>query len=371
MGTRAVLCAALLAPLALASPAAGEPTACRRAIQKATGAYARTVEKIVEKCKQTALAKGVELEDPPDSFSRCTVTVLKTPGGAIAKAADKMSVAIAKACGGADRNCVLSADNDPLAAINWDIGSCMNFPPAGASCTNPIENCDDVGSCLECIVDHTVEAVDTRLYGAFNPASFAPNNRQNPGKTIAKCQVAAAKGGSKLLTSQLGTLAKCWDTKLSGKTGFDDADACPDTDPKLSNGKPPAAAGDNQTVQKLLVAEQKSVAGVCKRCGGDGDADKDFACDAVDQPVSGVTIALDDIVSAGFACAEVEVPANAVNPTGRACGQYNPVDTVQKYVDCTSCQLEFKADCLSFAMLGDGTIGAAEGIAYPAACKGL
>ena len=241
MGTRAVLCAALLAPLALASPAAGEPTACRRAIQKATGAYARTVEKVVEKCKQTALAKGVGLEDPPDSFSRCTVTVLKTPGGAIAKAADKMGVAIAKACGGADRNCVLSGDDDPLAAINWDIGSCMNFPPAGATCTNTIENCDDVGTCLACIVERTVEVADAPFYGAFNPASFAPNNKQNPGKAIAKCQVAAAKSGSKLLTGQLGTLAKCWDTKLAGKAGFADADACPDTDPKLSNGKPPAS----------------------------------------------------------------------------------------------------------------------------------
>src|SRR5262245_6762892 len=111
MRLRAVLCAAVLAP-AFATPAASEPTACRRAVEEAAGGYARTVEKVVEKCKQKALAKGVGLQDPPDSFSSCTVTVLKTPGGAIAKASDKMNAAIAKACGGADRNCLLNADDD-------------------------------------------------------------------------------------------------------------------------------------------------------------------------------------------------------------------------------------------------------------------
>jgi hypothetical protein len=301
------------------------------------------------------------------------VTALKTPpGSAISKAATKMRAAIAKKCGGADKTCTAGGDDDALAAINWDVGVCPSFPSAGADCENAIDHCGDVGTCLECLVDHTVEQiVDGLLFDAFDPASFFPGNATAPGKAIAKCQATVAKQGAKFLTAKLGALRKCWDLKLQAKPGFDDAVPCPDTDPKLSNGKPPATTADNATVQKILAAEQKQMAGICKLCGGGGDKDKDLDCDATEQPVGGITIALADVVETPFACADVAVPPNALHPTGEDCGQYNPVDTLQKYVDCLDCQLDFKADCLSYAVLGNGSAGAAGGIAYPTACTGL
>jgi len=354
--------------LAVASTASADPVKCTRAINKEVNKYIKQVQKNVDKCKNKTITKG----ENGGSLGNCTVQAIKgQPDDKIEKAASKMKAGIAKACGGSNKTCEVPPGDgdDALGDINWAIGACMNLEEGmGTDCDNPIDTCADVGDCLECIVDKGLEqAIDGLLYDQFNPAAFHPANANDPAKRYNKCQATIAKEGGKFLVAKQKILSKCWDAKLNGKTGFAGADPCPDTDPGTGSGNPPAAPGDNKTVEKIKKAEQKKVAQICKACGGGGDSNKDGVCDQVGADVGGgVTIALGDVVSLPFVCPSLVVPANDVHPLGLAC--FNPdVDTLQEYVECIDCVLEFKADCLTDAGVGDGNPGL--GIAYPGECN--
>ncbi len=340
--------AALLLPFAI-TEASADPVKCTRTIAKEYGKYVTAASKILDKCKKGVIAKA-----KPPALAQC-------PDGAgaakIDDAASKLRAKIAAACGGADKSCN-GAGDDALAAIDWNVGQCMGFE---GDCDGiPIANCADIADCLVCIGDLAVEqGVDQLLYDRFNAAAFAPNNKSGSGKTTNKCQVAIAKVAVKFLQAKVKILGTCWDAKLNGKKGFDDGVRCPDTDPKAGSGKPPASPGDNKTVEAIKKAEQKKIATICKACGGGGDKDKNGRCDTPPG------LALADFVQTPFSCPPVTVPPTAVHPSGLDCGAIAVTD-LQSYVDCVDCVLEFKADCVTDAGVGDGA--PALGIDYPAQC---
>jgi hypothetical protein len=362
------LLAALALVLMAVTTAGADPVKCTRAINKEVNKYIKQVQKNVDKCKNKTITKG----ENGGALGNCTVTAIKAQADdKIEKAADKMKAGIAKACGGSNKTCEVPPGDgdDALAAVNWGIGSCMNFEAGqGTECNNPIDTCADIGTCLECMIDKGLEqAIDGLLYDQFNPASFFPGNAADPEKRYNKCQVTIAKAGGKFLLAKQKILSKCWDAKLNGKTGFADGDPCPGTDPGTGSGNPPALPGDNKSVEKIKKAEQKKVAAICKACGGGGDTDKNGVCDTVSGDIGGgVVPTLGDIVSLPYVCPSVTVPPNAVHPLGLNCADPN-VTTLQEYVECVDCVLEFKADCLSSAAVGDGNPGL--GIAYPGQCN--
>ncbi len=327
--------------------ALADPLKCRRTIVKENGKFVAAMSKNIDKCKNGVITKG-----EPAVLAHCNplspALVAKT-----SQLTQKLAQKIASACGGADRDCTTTADNDPLASTGWNIGNCMNFE--SGSCNDPINDCNDIAGCLTCIDTAAVEqGVDDLLYDRFNAAQFTTNNDAN------KCQVAIAKAGVKFLQTKTKILNKCWDAKLKGQPGFADGTPCPDTDPNDGSGNPPASPGDNKTVEAIKKAEQKKIASICKACGAGGDSDKNGVCDAP----PGLPLA--SIVSTPFTCPDWTVPPNAVHPGGLDCGAI-AVSDLQSYLRCIDCMLEFKADCTTDAGVGDND--PALGIDYPTECS--
>jgi len=353
--TAAVLAVALLVP----GGAHANPEKCSRAINKEYGKYIKTLSKELEKCQRKVLTKG----DP------ATLDACPDPKGAekIARSASKMRSKIEGRCGGGNKTCDrtdLGEDADEsLASINWNIESCMNFESGShGSCFNTISDCGDVADCLECIANAAVDqGIGDLLFDRFNPSNFFLSSG-NVTRVERRCMRTVAQESVKFLQKKQRLLQKCWDAKLKAKSGYDDADPCPDTDPNLGG------SGDNKTVEKIKKLELKKIAKICRKCGGGGDSDGDGQCDEVDAVVSGgVAVSLDDIVTLPFACPAVMVPPNAVHPGGRDCGAIGSpppnVTTLQEYVDCIDCVTEFKVDCMSHAGAGDENPAA--GIDYP------
>lgn len=231
---------------------------------------------------------------------------------AIAKANTKLQTAIAKQCGGADRNCSSTADNDPLPSIGWG-GSCPNFE--NGACNGAITHCGQIATCLSCIDEAAVDQAIDLYYDAFAaPASTA----------VKKCQRAIGKESAKFFDAKQKALGKCNDGVLGGSS----AGPCPD---------PRAAAA-------IAKAEAKKVKKICNACGG---ADK--TCGGSD-----------DLTPAqiGFAatCPAVDPPGSAP-----ACG--GAIASLQDVVACVDCVTGFKADCTSAA-------GAPAAGSYPPECNG-
>ncbi len=337
---RLIQAIATLVVLTCATHAQADPVKCSRAIAKEYGKYVAAASKVIDKCKNGVIAKHA-----PASLAGCP----DAAGAAkINAAAASMKAKIAGQCGGADKTCD-GAGDDSLASIHWNTGQCMGFE---AQCgAIAIGNCGDVGDCLVCIGDAAIEqGVDGLLYDRLNPASFAPNNGSEPNKTRNTCQIAVTKNAVKFLQAKVKILNKCWDAKLNNKAGFADAQPCPDTDPSIPN----------KTVAAIQSAEQKKIAAICKACGAGGDGDKNGLCDSPPGLVLG------DIVQTPFTCPNVMVPPNAVHPGGLDCGAIVVTD-LQSYADCIDCVLEFKADCVTHAGVGDNS--AAAGIDYPTQCN--
>ena len=333
-----------------ASFASADPVRCERTIVKESAKYRATAVKLIGKCKETVITKT-----GGSPAASCQIPAQSR----IAAAAEKMRSKIEGACGGDDRICG-TIDDEPLSSIHWNIGSCMGFEN---QCTGiPITSCLEISQCLECIGNVQVEqALDTLLFDEFEDANFFPSNAAEPEKTRNKCQVAIARSAAKFLTAKEKILDKCWDAKLTSKPDFAASAKCPDADTNPGSGNPPASPGDNKTVEAIKKAEQKKIAAICKACGAGGDADKDGLCDA--PPGFG----LDDIVeTVPFDCPNVQVPPNAVHPSGRNCDAIAVLD-LQSYIDCVDCVLEFKADCATAAGVGDGA--PLEGIDYPNGCN--
>jgi hypothetical protein len=354
--------AVMAALLTLGSAAHAEPTKCARTINKEYARYARTLSNELEKCKRSVFTRG-----EPSTLAACPDAAASDK---IARAAQKLGAKIASKCGGGNKICSDTDQgndaDDPLLAINWDIGTCMNFEAgSNGNCDNTIRHCGDVATCLQCIADAAVEQeVDSLIYDRFDPTNFFLSSG-NVTRVQRRCSQTVAQEAVKFIQKKHKLLQKCWDKKLSGKSGFADGDPCPDTDPNIGH------TGDNKTVEKIKRLEARLVDKVCKKCGGGGDRNQDGICDEVGVPLTGqdVPLFLDDIVTLPFRCPPVTIPASAVHPGGRDCGAIGSpppnVTTIREYVDCVACVTEFKADCMSRAGVGDGNPGL--GIAYPSA----
>ena len=95
--------------------------------------------------------------------------------GRIGKAAFKLRRAIGKACGGSDANCGTGTDDDALASVGWDLGTCPNL--AGGTCQNPLVDCGDVADCVQCGGERAVDQTVGLAYDDLNLSKLRPRDR--------------------------------------------------------------------------------------------------------------------------------------------------------------------------------------------------
>jgi len=329
--TLLIACLSTLAFVGTPSSSVGADAAenCGREVHRRHRHYLDALTTVVARCANETAAST---DTPP--LAECRVAALaRQTEGKVARARAKLFGGIAKRCGGSDRRCEIPpGDGDvALTAINWDTAECIGIQ---GRCHQPIATCEDVASCLACVAE---EAVDQGLDRAVHEPFVRPTG-------AASCQRAVSKEAVRFLQRKGRVLGRCNDAILAAKPGYLSDVACPHAD--LSG----------RTLTRLQRAEQRFVHSVCKRCGGGGDADGDRTCDS---PGS-----LDGIVRLPYVCPDILVPESILYPGGVACGDRNPVSTLDHYVGCLSCVLDFVGDCAAAAGRGDPTAPP-----YPDACR--
>lgn len=288
------------------SPAAADPLKCRAAITKASSQYVQARTKALVKCEGAVVAGKLPMGTDCSNESKTDA--------AIDKAKAKQEAAIEKACGGADKECGSGGDDDSLASIGWDIGTCPDIESQG--CAMAIDECHDVVECLECVQSEAVDRVVKLAYDELVLPSVSD-------KTLNKCQQTIGKATAAFLATKTKALAKCWAAVDKGVA----AAPCP-------------SPGDGKAAAAIAAAEAKKIAAICKACGG---ADK-----GCDQTVTGPTTTVpgtggsDDLTPAaiGFPadCAELAIP------DGPSCAQ--PIATLADIVECVDCIAEAQVDCV-------------------------
>ncbi|MEO6030254.1 MAG: hypothetical protein ABIR79_25575 [Candidatus Binatia bacterium] len=266
---RPVALATSLILIALASRADADPLGCQRAILKAASKLAQSEMRTLVRCEEGKL-KGIY---PPEVD--CTALTS-------AKDETKLRSAIAKACGGDDRDCATLTGNDAPATIAWP-NTCPNFEQAG--CTNPIVGCDDIATCLLCVNDAAIDQAVTLYYGSHTAST--------PGSPLNRCQLAIGKATAAFFAAKTRALAKCWDARHVGKH----QSACP-------------SPGDGKAAAAIAKAEAKKVGAITKACGA-------------------------------FTTSQIGFPSSC--PAVAACGA--PVTDVASLTACVDCVTEFKVDC--------------------------
>ncbi len=291
----------LLAVLPLARSASAEPLACKRAISSGLTKFVQGKVKLLKKCNESVL-KGKISGPCPDAATATRITAL----------AGKLRRSVSQRCGGLDRNCGLGGDDDTLASIGWNVGTCPNLE--NGSCNNAIADCNDVVDCLYCVGEAAVDQAMDVSYGSLTPSG--------PGTDLNRCQTSIGKTLTKYFQLKAQALAKCEDKVLAGVvTG-----PCPDPN----------------TASKLARAGGKVASAICRACGG-----PDRSCDG----------------SGDLSAATIGFPANcpAVTvPGGSACGQ--AITTLQRLADCVGCLVNFKTGCLD-------ALGVLSLKSYPGVCS--
>jgi hypothetical protein len=231
----AALCSAVVGASATAF---ADPIKCERGLAKASAKYVQGRTKALDKC---------ELGKTKGQFLPSTVCTSEPKAAAtIATAGTKLASSIAKACGGADKICGAGGDDDSLASIGWgSVSNCPDFESSG--CTNAINNCADISTCLLCIHSVAVDQALATYYGGFQQSEYGTNS------TVNKCQQAIGKSTSKFIVARSKALQKCWDLRLKSVH----TNSCPNP------GEP---AG--KTMLLISKAETKKVTSICKACGG-------------------------------------------------------------------------------------------------------
>ncbi|HEY2386094.1 MAG TPA: hypothetical protein VGK30_03970 [Candidatus Binatia bacterium] len=308
-----LLCSAITASVVHADAAADSK--CRAAIGKNAAAFAQAKLKLLQKCNEALVKKGLPVGSCPDQKTSDKITSTQA----------KVDAAIVKSCAGKDKVCAAGGDD----ANPGFPATCPNFE--NGNCNGAIADCSGIGPCLnDCIGEAAVDQAVSLYYLGLIP--------QDPkaAKDANKCQLAISKSITGFFGAKSKALQKCWDTEnklgLKGST----TTACP-----------PFGAGDGKAQAAIDKAKAKSDGAICKACGGadklcDGNADIDPA-------------------TLGFpsSCPPVTVPGTST----QACG--GAITTMAQLRDCLDCVTEFKIDCISLA--------AAQGFpsapAYPAECN--
>jgi cysteine-rich repeat protein len=305
-----------VAVLAVASPrteaAKPDPTVvCQSGIAKASNVFARVKLAALQMCEDKKIAGKLP----------ATTDCLTEPKTAtkIQKALAALSLGVVKACGGKDKTCEVGGDDQPLAAIGWNVPKCPGLEDG--TCANPIATCSDIATCLGCVGEKAVDQAIALYYGHLSQAAFGQNKLP-----LTKCQRAIGRESAKFFTAKSKALVACWQKRLKGKH----SNPCPDP-------------GDGKALPAIQKAEAKKVAAICKACGG-----KDKVCGGTDD-ISPASI--------GF----VSQCSNLTVPAGPSCAK--TISSLQDVVDCVDCVSEFKADCVD-------RIAVPLLASYPSECQG-
>jgi len=302
-------------------PAAGvaDVEKCRAQIVKAATKYTDARLKALAKCEDRIT--GGKLPPATDCATDAAVVA------ALAKAAEKLGALIDKGCGGSDRTCG-GGDDESLASIGWDIGTCPDL--LGQGCQNAIADCGDVATCLSCMGGLATDQLAALYFGALDVPS-------GNGAAVVKCQRTIGKESTTFFRKKSAALRKCWSAVNKGKATA----PCP-------------LPGDGKAAAKIAAAEAKMIAKICQACGG-----ADRACDADVPGVTGSGNA-DDLAPAaigwGATCDDVTRP-------GAAASCAAPVASLADLVTCAHCVTDFASDCLAPAAVPWAT-------AYPPECGG-
>jgi hypothetical protein len=283
-------------------------TPCNQRIASETGKYVQSRVKALQRCED----RKVKAQLP--ASTNCASE--SSTAARIAKARAKFERLVAAACGGADKTCG-NGDDTPLASIGWS-GTCPGL--GGTACPNPIGDCGDVATCLECIGDAAAGIALDTAYGDLASGQFGSNSQVN------KCQRSVGKETAKYMAARAKAMGRCWAARLAG-----------------SHSNPCPSPGDGRALPLINRAEARKVAQICKACGG-----ADGTCNGAGDLTPGTI---------GFAssCPAVQ------DPGGPACG--GTVSALDDLVVCVDCVSAYAADC--------ATVAAAPGaVAYPAACGG-
>ncbi len=282
---------------------------CQAAIVKNAAAFVQARTKALQKCEDGVVKHKLAGPCPDQKAS-----------DSIAKAQAKLAGGIAKACGGKDKTCGSGGDDVPLGVVGWS-GPCPDLE--GKGCSNAIDDCNGIATCVSCIGDVAVDQAIGLYYDALQPTD--PKSKDKREKALNKCQAVIGKAGATFLAAQSKALQKCWDGKNKGKIND-----CPDV-----------KAGDG--ISKAAVKLTKSINGACggkdKQPGGDGD-NADFTPMEIGFPAT---------------CMDVDFPGFITSCSGA-------VTDLQSLVGCVTCVTRFKAGCADRAgALGLGT--------YPSECN--
>src|SRR5438128_67635 len=286
---------------------------CKAAIIKAAAGFVQAKAKALQRCEEAKLKAKLPRATVCRDEPRKTVP-------AIMKARTKLSRTIVKSCAGKDKTCGTpdpDGSEPSLATIGWDIVQCPNFE--SGSCTNPIHDCNDIPTCIECISQAAIDQAVGLYYDALVPS--APTSKDKAEKALNKCRVTLGKAATKFLVAKSKSLAKCWSAVNKAGSG-----QCPD-------GVAAAAIG---------AADSKKQIAIKKACQG---PDKLFG--------TGDDLTRADI---GF----VDPCLGAAVPGGASCA--HAVDTLGDVTACVHCVTEFKTDCADRAAVPAFT-------PYPADCN--
>jgi hypothetical protein len=273
-------------------------------VTRASARFAATRSDLVTDC-EVARVKGKHGDDCPDPSAPAGSYGRRT-ADKIARAESKLRAGIASKCGGDDGVC----GGDPTGEV---APSELDFPAPCPSfggnlefdCTAPLNDCNDLASCLLCVDETATDLAAARTFG-----SLLPNGP-------ARCQRTIGAVTQKLVMAEVSAIEDCWDARVRGKH----ADDCPDPTAPLGSAARRAA-------DRIERARAKHAATICRACGG-----SDRACGGSDDA--------NPITEIGFPaeCDDVHVHG------GLECG--GPIATLTDVIDCTRCVSELEAQCMS------------------------
>jgi len=301
----------------------GQCARCRRTVSKEAAKLAQSRVKILASCELGKI-KGRHDDACPDPAG---TGAGKKAVGKLAKAESKFQVKVARACGGDDRTCGgdLTGEVPP-----W----LMQFPAMcpgmrGGSdplCTQTINDCGDLASCVECLQRTAVDRTVALTFGDLLPADPRLD------RTLNRCQRAIGTESYRFFGKGLAERTKCWDARRRSKH----ADECPDE-------TAPSTSAAYKAATRIVTAEARHEQRVCKSCGGADDL-----CGVAPDD-------LDPQTEIGFpaTCDDVTIPG------GASCA--GAVTTLQDLVDCTACVSSYYATCMNDALVP-------EYMSYPTDC---
>lgn len=301
-----------MAPPPAEQPITAGAAKCKRGIAKYASKFLAAHTRAIERCEQSLLKHKVAGPCPDPAAST-----------AIANAASKLSVGIAKVCGGDDKTCGGDlVDEEPPAGLGWP-PACPSLPGADSACTFPISDCGDIAACIACVGTAAVEQARSLAYGTLVDT--------DPAQALNRCQRAIGAATARFTVAKEQQLRKCWDARAAGKH----TDTCP-------NAQAPEGSPARKAALAIAKADTKRVTTICKACGG-----PDRVCDETVALLDGRTVAGsgtgDDFTpnAIGFpaTCPGVQIPEG-----GPFCD--DPVGTLAELVECTACIAEHEVVCV-------------------------